>query len=125
MQDLGDRIKKYNPGAGLLDIPVVTELGIDLKVFLDPFLFPGDWFELDSKFANFNIGNLEYIDRVRGQQFKTYGRQINNNRYQGNYRALEILHFGSSLDNTWETLIKGRGLYNVQNINKTKRLDIA
>jgi len=122
---LGDKIKTYDPTKGLLDIPVVTELGIDLKVFLDPFLNPGDWFLLSSKFANFNIGNLEFIDRVRGQQFKTFGRQVNNNRYQGDYRALEILHFGSSHEDSWESLIKGQGLYNINNINKIKRLGIS
>ena len=118
-------IKVYDPTSGLLDIPVVTEMGVDLKVLLDPFINPGDWFNLDSKFANFEIGNLEYLDRVRGNQFKTFGRQVNNNRYQGTYRALELLHFGSSHEDIWETLIKGQGLYNVQDINNTKRLSIT
>lgn len=118
-------IKTYQPTSGLLDIPVVTEMGIDLKVFLDPFINPGDWFSLDSKFANFEIGALEFLDRVRGNNFKTFGRQVNNNRYQGTYRALELLHFGSSHEDTWETLIKGQGLYNVQNIINTKRLGIT
>jgi hypothetical protein len=117
-------VKKITPDSGLLDIPVVTELGIDLKTFLDPFLKCGDWFDLDSNFSSFNIGNLEFIDRVRGNQFKTFGRQLNNNRYQGSYRVLEMIHAGSSHDNTWETLITGQGLYNINNLNKIKRLDI-
>ena len=118
-------IKTYDPSSGLLDIPVVTEMGVDLKVFLDPFINPGDWFNLDSKFANFQIGGLEFLDRVRGNQFKTFGRQINNNRYQGTYRALEILHFGSSHEDTWESLIKGQGLYNVQDLENSKRLSLT
>lgn len=124
-REVKEAIKTYSPESGLLDIPIITELGVDLKVFLDPFISPGDWFELSSKFANFNIGNLEFIDRVRGQQFKTFGRQINNNRYQGSYRALELIHSGSSHDEGWATLIKGQGLYNINNIDKTKRLGIA
>lgn len=117
--------KKYNPESGLLDIPIVTEKGIDLKVFLDPEISPGQGFDITSQFANFNVGNLNFLDRVRGQQVKTFGRQVNNNRYQGSYRALEIIHQGSSHTNSWESLISAQGLYNVSDIKNTERLSIS
>ena len=117
--------KEYTPESGLLDIPIVTEKGIDLKVFLDPQISPGDGFSITSNFAKFQIGNLEFLDRVRGQQIKTFGRQINNNRYQGSYQAQEIIHQGSSHTNSWESLISSRGLYNVRNLRNTQRLSIS
>lgn len=117
--------KEYNPESGLLDIPIVTEKGIDLKVFLDPQIKPGDGFNITSNFANFKIGNLEFLDRVRGQQIKTFGRQINNNRYQGSYQAQEIMHQGSSHTNSWESLISAQGSYNAQNLKNAKRLSIS
>ncbi|HOA80293.1 MAG TPA: hypothetical protein PKK61_04425 [Defluviitaleaceae bacterium] len=117
--------KKYTPENGLLDIPVVTEIGVNIKVFLDPNISPGDGFSLDSKFANFAIGGLNFVDRIRGDQIKTFGREINNNRYQGNYQALEILHEGSSHEDTWQTQINAMGAYNLQNINNTERLAIT
>lgn len=123
--DIEGNIRTYNPENGLLDIPVVTEIGIDLKVFLDPQINTGDSFDLTSEFANFNIGGLEFLDRVRGEQVKTFGRQLNNNRYQGRYRALELNHEGSSHEDTWETSIRGQGLYNVGVANRTQRASIS
>lgn len=118
-------VQNYSPTNGLLDIPVVTERGVDLKVFLDPQLRSGDGFTLDSKFANFNIGNLNYVNRVRGQNINTFSAKVNNNRYQGVYQALEISHEGSSHENTWQTSISAMGAVNFQDIKQTGRLDIA
>lgn len=120
-------VKKYSPESGLLDIPVITEMGVNLKVFLDPNIHSGDGFSIDSKFSNFNIGGLNFIDRVRGNQIKTFSssRKINNDRYQGNYQALEITHRGSSHENVWETQIEAMGAYNLQNINNTQRISIS
>lgn len=118
-------VKKYSPTDGLLDIPIVTEKGIDLKVFLDPQISPGDGFEISSKFARFEIGSLEFLDRIRGQQVKTFGRQINNNRYQGSYQAQEIVHQGSSHEDIWESVISSQGLYNARNIQNSQRLSIS
>lgn len=117
-------IKQYTPENGLLDIPVVTEIGVSLKVFLDPNISSGDGFILDSKFADFSIGGLNFVDRVRGDQVKTFGRQINNNRYQGKYQALEIFHKGSSHEDIWQTQINAMGAYNLQNITNTERIAI-
>lgn len=116
-------VQQYSPTNGLLDIPVVTEKGVDLKVFLDPQIRSGDGFELSSKFANFNIGNLNFINKVRGQFLNTFSAPLNNNRYQGVYQALSIGHDGSSHENTWETNISAMGAVQFQAINKTLRLD--
>ncbi len=116
-------VQYYSPTSGLLDIPVVTEKGVDLKVFLDPQIRSGDGFELSSKFANFNIGALNYVNRVRGQFLNTFSAPLNNNRYQGIYQALSIYHDGSSHENTWETNISAMGAVQFQAINKTLRLD--
>ena len=116
-------VKEYNPTDGLLDIPVVTEMGIDLKIFLDPNIHSGDGFRLTSQFANFNIAGLNFVDRVRGDQIYTFGRQVNNNRYVGKYQALQVSHNGSSHEDTWETSIVAMGEGNLENIVNTERLD--
>jgi hypothetical protein len=116
-------VQEYSPTNGLLDIPVVTEKGVDLRVFLNPQIRSGDGFRLTSKFANFNIGNLNYINRVRGQVLNTFSAQLNNNRYQGVYQAQSIYHDGSSHENTWETNISAMGAVQFQAINQTLRLD--
>ena len=116
-------IQYYSPTSGLLDIPVVTEKGVDIKVFLDPQIRSGDGFELSSKFANFNLGNLNYSNRVRGQFLNTFNAPLNNNRYQGVYQALSISHDGSSHENIWETNISAMGAVQFQAINETLRLD--
>jgi len=116
-------VQRYSPTNGLLDIPVVTEKGVDLRVFLDPQIRSGDGFELSSKFANFNIGNLNFINRVRGQVLNTFSATLNNNRYQGVYQALSIWHDGSSHENTWETNISAMGAVQFQSINENLRLD--
>lgn len=117
-------VQTYSPTNGLLDIPVITEKGVDIKVFLDPQIRSGDGFELSSKFANFNIGNLNFINRVRGQNINTFSAKLNSNRYQGIYQALSISHDGSSHENIWETNISAMGAVQFQAINKTLRLDI-
>lgn len=117
-------VREYTPTSGLLDIPVVTEKGVDLKVFLDPQIASGDGFRLTSKFADFNLGALNYANRVRGQFLNTFTAPLNNNRYQGVYQALSITHNGSSHENTWETSISAMGAVQFQNINQTLRLDI-
>lgn len=115
--------REYSPTSGLLDIPVITEKGVDLKVFLDPQIRSGDGFKLSSRFANFSIGNLNYINLVRGQNLNTFSAQLNNNRYQGVYQALTISHDGSSHENTWETNISAMGAVQFQAINQNLRLD--
>lgn len=115
----------YSPLNGLLDIPVVTEIGVDLKVFLDPQIRPGDGFTLDSDFANFNIGSLNYVNRVRGQNLNTFSSKINSNRYQGTYQALRIYHEGSSHENTWYTSINAMGAVNFESLNQNERLDLV
>lgn len=116
-------VQTYSPTNGLLDLPVVTEKGVDLRVFLDPQIRSGDGFELSSKFANFNIGALNYINRVRGQVLNTFSAPLNSNRYQGVYQAQSIWHDGSSHENTWETNISAMGAVQFQGINHTLRLD--
>jgi hypothetical protein len=116
-------VQRYSPTSGLLDIPVITEKGVDIKVFLDPQIRSGDGFELSSKFANFNIGGLNYANRVRGQFLNTFSAPLNNNRYQGVYQAQSISHEGSSHENIWETSISAMGAVQFQAINQTLRLD--
>jgi hypothetical protein len=116
-------VKTYKPTDGILDIPVITERGVDLKVFLDPNIRNGDGFALDSQFVNFEIGGLNFIDRIRGFEVNTANRQINNGRYQGTYQVLELEHTGSSHENTWETFIKSIGVRSQQILKNELRVE--
>ena len=118
-------VKTYKPTDGILDIPTITERGVDLKVLLDPNIRNGDGFELSSQFANFDLGGLNFIERVRGFSVNTFTRQLNNGRYSGVYQALEIEHTGSSHENTWETLIKSIGVRSEQILQNEFRVDIT
>jgi hypothetical protein len=118
-------VKTYDPTSGILDIPIITEMGVDLRVFLDPSIKNGDGFALSSQFANFDLGGLNFLDRIRGFQVNNANRQVNSDRYQGNYQVLELEHNGSSHENTWETFIRSRGIRSQQVLNKSGRVDIS
>ena len=118
-------VKQYTPADGLLDIPIITEKGIDLRIFLDPNIRNGDGFQLTSKFVKFNVGALNFADRIRGDQINTFSRRLNNDRYQGVYEALEITHSGSSHEDTWETFIVALGAQGKEIINAVSRVTTA
>lgn len=92
------------PENGLLSIPEITELGLDLKVFLNPRLEAGIVFNLSSKFSNFKLGALEFIDRITTGSSKFNVRELNKfGRYEGTYNIVSLSHKGSSHTNDWQT----------------------
>lgn len=97
---------KITPESGLIGIPEITEMGIDLKTFLNPQFESGMAFTLESKYSNFKLGALEFLDRTdtTGTQFNA--RKPNEfGRYEGSYRILNLIHKGSSHTNEWQTEI--------------------
>jgi hypothetical protein len=94
------------PENGLIGIPEITELGVDLNIFLNANLETGDVFSLSSRFSNFKLGALNFIDRKQvGQNFNS--REINENgRYEGTYKAISLIHKASSHTNDWQTEIE-------------------
>jgi len=101
------RIFKFNQSSGLLNIPEITEKGADIDIFLEPNINPSDQFALDSKFATFNLGALEFRERVRGGETQALFRSGNKKRFQGKFTVLNLTHDGSTHQNLWKTTLSG------------------
>lgn len=101
----------FTPESGLLKLPIITEKGVDIEVFLEPKIRPDNLFILNSKFATFNLGAMEFVERVRDSYINTQANQfvrgVNKDFYEGKYRALMLQHEGSTHTNTWYTRIDG------------------
>lgn len=98
---------EFTPASGLLGIPEVTEKGVDLTVFLEPNIKPSDVFHLSSRFASFNLGALEFVERVRGNELQqTLVRNKDPNRFSGDFRVMQLIHEGSTHENQWQTRIE-------------------
>ena len=99
---------KFDPSSGLLRTPTIQENGIDLAVFLLPQIRPNDQFELDARFVKFNIGQLEFVPRIRGTVVQdAYVVNVDPERFRGRYRVLQLTHEGSTHENVWQTSIQG------------------
>lgn len=94
------------PETGLIGIPEITEQGIDFKTFLNPQLESGMAFTINSRYSNFKLGALEFLDRTDTAGTMFNARKVNEyGRYEGSYRILSLIHKGSSHMNEWQTEI--------------------
>lgn len=102
---------EFSPQSGMIKPPVITEKGADLEIFLQPNINPNDRFKLNSKFATFNIGAMEFVERVREGFINTTGVKfvsgVNATRYEGKYKVIQLQHEGSTHSNTWFTRLDG------------------
>lgn len=95
-----------SPTSGLIKTPIRTDAGVDIEMFLNPFIKPSDIFELSSKFSDFNLAGVEYVERVKSVGFSDK-REVNTTSYIGVYKVLQLVHEGSTHTNTWYTKIIG------------------
>jgi hypothetical protein len=112
-------ILDITPSSGLIGIPEITEKGIDFKIFLNPNLQCGDCFNLTSRYSNFRLGALNFLDRLKtGANFNS--RTVNNeNRYFGTYKILNLIHKGSSHTDDWQTEIESQNyILNTQTLRE-------
>lgn len=105
------KLYKYTPANGLIRSPMVTEKGVDIDIMLDCFIQPGDTFELDSKFADYNLAGMEFVERVRGSNFANQSIP-DKSRYQGRFNVLHLTHEGSTHTNSWYTHLEGNRIEN-------------
>jgi hypothetical protein len=101
------RIFEFNRSSGLLKPPVVTEKGVDIEVFLQPNINPSDRFLLNAQYATFNLGALQYQDRISSKISIGFIRTTKDNRYAGNFKTLFLVHQGSTHTDEWKTRIEG------------------
>lgn len=98
----------FDPSSGLIGIPVITEKGADLVVFLQPNINVGDLFQLDSQFATFNLGGLEFQERILGNELQNaLVRNESTDRFSGQFQVMIATHEGSTHENMWHTKIEG------------------
>ena len=93
------------PENGLIGIPEITEMGVDLATFLNPSFETGEVFNLSSRFSNFKLGALNFLDRINVDGDIRSRRVNTDNRYEGDYRIIELIHKGSSHTNVWQSEI--------------------
>lgn len=79
---------------GMEGIPIVTEIGVDVNVRLNPKINIGGRFEVESEFASFNFSNI-YFQDVPEQAGK------------GIYKVERLTHSGDSTGDLWSSSISG------------------
>lgn len=96
------RINATRPGpvhivsqfTGMEGIPVITEVGADVTVRLDPRLRIGGRFKIEATSATFNFSNLYFVD-------------VPESAGKGEYNIFRLTHRGDTTGNDWSTLITG------------------
>lgn len=90
-------VYKISSETGLLEVPILTDQGIDVRTLMEPSVRPQDRYEVDSEGLAVNQVATSFVairDNVRGQQ-----------------TAFEVRHLGDTHSNQWYTEL--RGLANV------------
>lgn len=86
--------KVFNATNGMIDSPIVTEIGINLKVLLRPDLICNTNFRVESTFPNIELGGY-------------YFKGLEPTKGTGVYRITKLLHVGDTHSNNWFTNIEG------------------
>ena len=84
---------EISASTGLLETPVLTQKGVNVKMLLEPSVRPMDTYEVQAGGLVFAQGNLELTRLV--------------SRGNGVQKALSVVHTGDTHGNTWITEIEG------------------
>lgn len=87
-------IALINQNNGLIGIPEITEIGVDIVTFIRPEIKLGRRFKVNSVSTKINVGNL---------LFREVRKSTNNNTYRIN----SITHIGDTHGNDWKTELEG------------------
>lgn len=96
--NLDKQIYTIDATTGLLEHPVLTTLGLNLKLLLTPELRPDDRFVVDSKGVQLSQSSLEFVSAL------TTGL--------GDQKVLSLVHTGDTHGDAWYTEIIGQALIN-------------
>lgn len=94
--NINKQVLLINASTGLLDTPILTQKGIDIKMLLEPSVKWKDIYEVQSGGLQLAQGNLEINDRITAGE----GRQS----------VLSVIHTGDTHSNTWFTEIEGEAI---------------
>jgi hypothetical protein len=84
-----------NEGTGMIGIPTITELGVNVVTYLNPEFVPNRAFKIESKSADVNIG---------GAQLRTIGNVSAN----GLFKAYTVTSEGDTHGTPWFSVVDGR-----------------
>lgn len=82
---------------GMINSPVVTEIGADVTTLLNPNLFPNSAFKIESINADIQLGNLFF-------------RDVKRTTAEGLYKVQEVTFKGDSREGEWISIVKGRAI---------------
>ena len=90
----GEQTKIIKMQNGMVDIPTITDAGIDVYVLLNPDLKIFNKFRVESEFRSFNFGGIYY-------------REIPENYGRGDHVIYKLVHSGDTHGDAWQTEITG------------------
>ena len=91
---LNARAIVINNRTGMIDSPIVTEKGVDVKSLLNWEIKPYALIKVESQTEAVQLGNLYY-------------RSINKTLGEGEFKVMRVVHTGDNYDNAWESMITG------------------
>ena len=74
---------------------------------MQPGINPADRFFLNAEYATFNLGALQFQDRISSKVSIGFIRNTTDNRYVGKFKTLFLVHQGSTHTDEWKTRIEG------------------
>ena len=87
-------IHEVSQFTGMEGIPIITEVGADVNIRLNPKIRIGGRFQIQSTSATFNFSNL-------------YFQNVPESAGQGVYRIFRVTHSGDTWGDSWTTTIVG------------------
>ncbi len=88
-----------NANTGMIGVPSLTEIGVDVKTLLNPQLKPMSPIKVQSEFPGISVQNLE-------------NRDFNKSLGDGFYRINKVVHRGDTRGQEWSTSIVSRRVAN-------------
>lgn len=82
---------------GMINSPILTEIGVDVTTLLNPRLIPNNLFKIESIGADVQMGNLFF-------------RNIKRTKAEGIYKIQETIFKGDNYGGVWLSSVKGRSL---------------
>lgn len=91
----GSEAVLISAATGMINSPIVTEIGADVTTLLNPNLIPNSAFIIESVNADIQLGNLFF-------------RDVKRTTAEGLYKVQEVTFKGDSREGEWVSTVKGR-----------------
>lgn len=110
--------KKYSknvfvisPTTGMIGIPAYTNYGANVSMFINPSIRVGDKIRLESRFADFQVGDLTVTNlNVGDLGQKAFNQKISRGTITGDYGIFAIIYKGSNRDTNFTANLQCRSI---------------